>query len=185
MSEYYLAYKRPKVDRHVIWGSPENEQDVWNVFVNFIDDSIQCLPWCEQSLTEESGQISESLRWINSMGFLTINSQPRVNGAPSTDPTFGWGNDDGYVFQKSYLEFFTTPKFMQLLLEAMKNDYPTLSYHAVNLAGQEYSSTPESSVNAVTWGVFPGREIIQPTVVDSSSFLAWKTEAFELWMSQV
>ena len=37
------------------------------------------------------------------------------------------------------------------------------------------------SPNAVTWGVFPGREIIQPTVVESGAFLAWKDEAFELW----
>ncbi len=28
--------------------------------------------------------------------------------------------------------------------------------------------------NAVTWGVFPGKEIIQPTVVDPISFLSWK-----------
>ena len=27
---------------------------------------------------------------------------------------------------------------------------------------------------AVTWGVFPGKEIIQPTVVDPDSFLIWK-----------
>lgn len=28
--------------------------------------------------------------------------------------------------------------------------------------------------NAVTWGIFPGREIVQPTVVDPVSFLYWK-----------
>lgn len=31
-----------------------------------------------------------------------------------------------------------------------------------------------ASVNAVTWGVFPGREIVQPTVVDAASFAIWK-----------
>jgi methylenetetrahydrofolate reductase (NADPH) len=35
-------------------------------------------------------------------------------------------------------------------------------------------------VNVVTWGVFPGREIIQPTVVDAASFSVWKDEAFEV-----
>lgn len=29
-------------------------------------------------------------------------------------------------------------------------------------------------VNAVTWGVFPGKEIVQPTVVDAQSFGIWK-----------
>jgi len=32
--------------------------------------------------------------------------------------------------------------------------------------------------------VFPGKEILQPTVVDSESFLVWKDEAFALWKSQ-
>ena len=36
---------------------------------------------------------------------------------------------------------------------------------------------------AVTWGVFPGKEIMQPTIVDTRSFLIWKDEAFGLWMS--
>jgi methylenetetrahydrofolate reductase (NADPH) len=35
--------------------------------------------------------------------------------------------------------------------------------------------------NAVTWGVFPGKEIIQPTVIEMVSFLAWRDEAFEIW----
>jgi len=39
-------------------------------------------------------------------------------------------------------------------------------------------------VNAVTWGVFPNKEIIQPTIVDVDSFMAWKDEAFALWQSQ-
>ncbi|KAJ9118324.1 hypothetical protein QFC22_004236 [Naganishia vaughanmartiniae] len=34
--------------------------------------------------------------------------------------------------------------------------------------------------NAVTWGVFPGKEIVQPTIVEAVSFIAWKDEAFEL-----
>ncbi|KAF9110296.1 hypothetical protein BGX27_006554 [Mortierella sp. AM989] len=35
--------------------------------------------------------------------------------------------------------------------------------------------------NALTWGVFPGKEIIQPTVIEKVSFLAWRDEAFEIW----
>lgn len=32
--------------------------------------------------------------------------------------------------------------------------------------------------------MFPGREIIQPTVVDPESYLVWKDEAFALWTEQ-
>jgi len=31
---------------------------------------------------------------------------------------------------------------------------------------------------AVTWGVFPGKEIIQPTVVDPIAFTFWKVCCF-------
>lgn len=35
----------------------------------------------------------------------------------------------------------------------------------------------------MTWGVFPGQEIVQPTVAEKGAFLAWKSEAFEIWRS--
>lgn len=36
-------------------------------------------------------------------------------------------------------------------------------------------------MNAVTWAVFPGQEIVQSTIIEEISFLAWKEEAFEIW----
>lgn len=39
---------------------------------------------------------------------------------------------------------------------------------------QVRSNVGQSSVNAVTWGVFPGKEVVQPTVVDPHSFSVWK-----------
>ncbi len=41
-----------------------------------------------------------------------------------------------------------------------------------------------ATVNAVTWRVFPGRKVFQPTVVDPMSFMIWKDEAFDLWTSE-
>lgn len=38
-------------------------------------------------------------------------------------------------------------------------------------------------MTAITWGVFPGKEIQQPTVVDPVSFVVWKDEAYALWRS--
>lgn len=35
--------------------------------------------------------------------------------------------------------------------------------------------------NAVTWGLFPGSEVSQPTVIDPEAFFAWKEEAFQIW----
>jgi len=40
-----------------------------------------------------------------------------------------------------------------------------------------------NDINAVTWGVFKGKEIIQPTVVDHNAFLIWKDEIFSQWLN--
>jgi len=48
--------------------------------------------------------------------------------------------------------------------------------------GESHSNT--EGVTAVTWGVFPGKEIVQPTVVDPESFMVWREEAFQLWLSK-
>lgn len=184
LSEYYLAFKRPKVNRKQLWGTPTSEKDVWVVFEGFVEGTVKQLPWCEQALSRESGVIRENLSWINAHGFLTINSQPRVNGLPSTDPAVGWGGEDGFVFQKAYVEFFVSPRLLEKVVAIIAESYPELSFHALSRKGEEFRNTPLHSVTAVTWGVFPGQEIIQPTVVDSDSFAAWKDEAFELWQAQ-
>lgn len=59
------------------------------------------------------------------------------------------------------------------------SETPSITYHCVDKAGNFRSNTVPGP-NAVTWGVFPGAEVIQPTVVDSTAFQAWKDEAYEL-----
>lgn len=57
---------------------------------------IDVLPWNEmESLHTETGTIKDEIVALNKAGFLTINSQPRVNGVPSSDPAVGWGGDHG------------------------------------------------------------------------------------------
>lgn len=85
------------------------------------------------------------------------------------------------MYQKAYLEFFCSSDKLYVLVEKCK-EFPYLTYLAVNKDGSCWvSNVGKSDVNAVTWGVFPGKEIIQPTVVDPASFVVWKDEAFEIW----
>ena len=78
-----------------------------------------------------------------------------------------------YVYQKAYVEFFCSPEnFAQL--EARLRGKKTLTYMAVNSAGDVRSNVAHTDVNAVTWGVFPAKEVVQPTVVDPQSFSVWK-----------
>lgn len=48
--------------------------------------------------------------------------------------------------------------------------------------GKNITNAPELQPNAVTWGIFPGREIIQPTVVDPISFMFWKVSGCVPWL---
>ena len=61
---------------------------------------MKSLPWNDDEIAGETGLITQQLAHVNHNGVLTINSQPAVNGAPSTDPVHGWGNAGGYVYQK-------------------------------------------------------------------------------------
>jgi methylenetetrahydrofolate reductase (NADPH) len=84
------------------------------------------------------------------------------------------------VFQKAYLEFFVAPEQLDSLIRKISSN-PEITYFAVNNHGDLRTNTQSDTPNAVTWGVFPGKEILQPTIVESTAFMAWKDEAFELW----
>mmetsp|Transcript_13554 Transcript_13554/g.19441 ORF Transcript_13554/g.19441 Transcript_13554/m.19441 type:complete len:609 (+) Transcript_13554:143-1969(+) len=165
-------------------GSPPLQLcDIYEVFARYIEGKIPNLPWCESSLQPESFTIQAELAELNRKGFLTINSQPAVNGVPSDNPQFGWGGPNGFVYQKAYCECFVSPENAQKLVQMVTNN-PSMNLYAVNASGEDFKSgVNEGGVTAVTWGVFPNREILQPTIFDPSAFLVWAEEAFSLWTS--
>uniref|UniRef100_A0A7C8ZCD1 Methylenetetrahydrofolate reductase n=1 Tax=Opuntia streptacantha TaxID=393608 RepID=A0A7C8ZCD1_OPUST len=165
------------------WVVPlKSVEDVHELFKNYCLGKLKSNPWSElDGLQPETTIINEHLGNINMKGFLTINSQPAVNGERSDSPTVGWGGPGGYVYQKAYVEFFCSKDKLNALVEKCKA-FTSITYMAVNKGGDDgISNVGNSDVNAVTWGVFPAKEIIQPTVVDPASFMVWKDEAFEIW----
>lgn len=54
-------------------------------------------------------------------------------------------------------------------------------FESSDVSGAANTSTGEASTNAVTWGVFPGKEIVTPTIIEEVSFRAWSEEAFGIW----
>ena len=56
-----------------------------------------------------------------------------------------------------------------------------ITYQAISASGEQLKNVGNTDVNAVTWGVFKGKEIVQPTVVDHQAFEIWKDEAFKAW----
>ncbi len=85
------------------------------------------------------------------------------------------------MYQKAYLELLVSPDLINELIERIEQN-PELTYYAVTKSGVLKTNAPGDGPNAVTWGVFPGKEIVQPTIVETISFLAWKDEAFRLGM---
>lgn len=59
-------------------------------FKKFCLGKLKSSPWSElDGLQPETGIINELLGKINTKGFLTINSQPAVNGERSDSPAVG------------------------------------------------------------------------------------------------
>ena len=161
------------------WGEPTSVQDVADLFVRYLNQELDSLPWSESPLSNEADSIKDDLVALNKRGILTINSQPAVDGIKSSHPVHGWGPPNGYVYQKAYLEMLIHPNLLDQVLARVERR-PQLTYYAVSKNGELQTNAPSDGPNAVTWGVFPGKEIVQPTIVESVSFLAWRDEAFRL-----
>eukprot|EP00923_Selenidium_pygospionis_P016113 GHVN01028228.1.p1 GENE.GHVN01028228.1~~GHVN01028228.1.p1 ORF type:complete len:316 (+),score=43.07 GHVN01028228.1:1011-1958(+) len=191
--------------RREMWmSSLTSLDDVAKVFIAYIKGgATKRLPWCPDRIGDETNVIKRQLVKMNMLGLLTVNSQPRVNAALSSDPIFGWGPKGGFCYQKAYAEFFCDHTTLSLLMD-VASMHKEWTLCAINSAGKVFCSPPKptvecidgkkqrkgsntssrssgSSTNAVTWGVFPNLEVKQPTVVDEESFLTWAAEAFELW----
>lgn len=74
---------------------------------------------------------------------------------------------------QAYLEFFVSPIQLATLISRISRD-PNITYYAINNKGDLRTNNNSDGPNAVTWGVFPGKEVIQPTIVEAVSFMAWK-----------
>jgi methylenetetrahydrofolate reductase (NADPH) len=180
---HFVATKIAPGNRREMWGAaPSAKEEIRQVFVKYVRGEISSLPWCDSALHLETSIIQDRLAAINEAGFLTINSQPRVNAAPSDDPLYGWGGRGGRVYQKAYVECFVSPENMKKIIDNADKKR-SIQYHAVDFSGNSYSNSGRTAT-AVTWGVFPNKEVQQPTIVDYNSFVVWKDEAFALWLTQ-
>lgn len=165
-----------------LWGHPTSRDDITALFISHLNGELLAIPWSEEGLSEETNTIKSQLLALNQKGWWTVASQPAINGIASTDPTFGWGPKNGSVFQKAFVELFVSKADFPALLEKLRK-VESAHYFAANATGEFYSSDgeDEKSTNAVTWGVFPGKEIVTPTIIEEVSFRAWAEEAFGIW----
>jgi methylenetetrahydrofolate reductase (NADPH) len=163
-----------------LWGYPTTTSNITDLFIQHMKGTLAALPWSEEGLNEETGTIREQLLALNRQGWWTVASQPAVNGIRSSDPIFGWGPRNGFVFQKAFVELFLPSSPWAKLREILLAN-EDITFLAMNAAGDFEMSDQQSGTNAVTWGAFPGKGIITPTIIEEVSFRAWCEEAFETW----
>lgn len=173
-----------------LWGHPSTVSDINDMFVNHVTGKLNAIPWSEEELMPESSAITAHLKDLNAKGWWSVASQPAINSASSRDSTFGWGPPNGFVFQKAFVEFFLpAADWESLKAKLLSADvHERVCFYAANAAGEFVTSditggarTEGASTNAVTWGVFPGKEIVTPTIIEEVSFKAWSEEAFGIW----
>ena len=179
LDAYGIGLKGTNETNVKLWGTPTKLLDICNLFVEFLQGKLGRLPWSEGGIAAEADSIKPELLKLNKQGLLTINSQPAIDGVTSSHPVHGWGPPGGYVYQKAYLELLVFPSVIDKVIERIGQN-KDLTFYAVNKAGVLRTNTTDEGPNAVTWGIFPNREIVQPTIVETVSFLAWKDEAFRL-----
>lgn len=169
-----------------LWGSPESTLDLARVFIDYLSNKIPQLPWVDTPLDIETTMIQEQLFELNLRGWFSTASQPATNACPSSDKIFGWGPTNGIVYQKSFIELFI-PKddWDTRIYPTLKPqfDNKTITYYMGDNKGNITTNLSNNHCKtAVTWGVFPLKEILQPTLIDLDSFKAWNEEAFLLWL---
>nr|GAT49400.1 predicted protein [Mycena chlorophos] len=161
-------------------GHPQTHADLTAIFLDYLHSRIPITPFSPTPLSPESLSIMPHLERLTKAGWWTVGSQPAVDGARSDDPVVGWGPRAGYVFQKGFVEFFCTEAEVDRI-EQKALDVGWVHWFAGNKKGECRGNVPEGGRNAVTWGVFPGQEIVQTTIIERESFLTWKEEAFSIW----
>lgn len=164
-----------------LWSSPTSNDDITQIFHRYLHGSLAALPWSEDPPSPETATILPHLTALVAKGWWTMASQPAVNGLSSAHPVFGWGpKRGGFVYQKPFVEFFLPSRDWASLKDKLEARADEFTFFAGNAAGR-FESSDEWAVNPVTWGVFKGKEIVTPTIVEAVSFREWQDEAFGIW----
>lgn len=167
------------------WGRPMHAKDISTLFSKYLDGSLPVLPWCDEPLYQETSSITPFLsKLIATKGWWTVGSQPAVDGVRSDDATYGFGPKGGYIYQKSFVEFWATREDVVRLAQRVNQLEEEQGCRDVTFYASAHPKYEKSAgwltnmdkgdANAVTWGVFAGKEVVTPTLIEEVSFKAWR-----------
>eukprot|EP00762_Andalucia_godoyi_P007340 ANDGO_01551.mRNA.1 putative methylenetetrahydrofolate reductase len=140
--------------------------DVASMIESFLCNALAQLPWSPLPLSGETALIVDRLISLNRKFCFTLSSQPAVNGASSRDAVFGWGAEGGHVYQKAYVQLFCPQTMASMLKSRFQASGQRFMYHFLYSKDSVHETNTPDDKNALTWGVWPGREIVQSTWVD-------------------
>lgn len=114
-----------------LWNHPTTPADISALFTAYVGGDLPAIPWSEDPLAAETVTIQKHLIGLNQSDRWTVGSQPAVDSVQSGDEVFGWGPKGGYIFQKAFVEFFTSEGEWKKLLNKIK-DNNSISFYAGN-----------------------------------------------------
>ena len=172
------------------WGTPVQHSDISEIFVRYLQRSLSAIPWSEEPLRSETNSILPHLIALNlQKNWWTVGSQPAVDGCPSEDDIHGFGPEGGYVYQKAFVEFFgdyedvlwIQRKALDVERSSKRRKVTFYAANAETESGKALvTNMQKGDGNAVTWGIFPGKEIVTTTLIEEMSFIAWKVSCLQL-----
>jgi len=178
---YGVSLKTSALKALQTWGRPTSAKDISAIFASYLQNEIDSLPWSDMPLMDETSAIvPHLLRLTKEKDWWTVGSQPVVDGASSEDPIYGFGPKGGYVYQKAFVEFWAEEEAVKALAKKMEDrkaekGVRELTFYAAGKGeGQWLTNMEKGDANAVTWGIFPGKEIITTTLIEEISFKSWK-----------
>ena len=114
---YGIGLKCSTEEAREWWGFPCSIMEIRNLFAKYVLGEVKYLPWSDSPISAEITSIRRNLVELNVQGFLTINSQPAVNGEKSSHPVHGWGPNEWLRLSKSVSGVFLSAHALDPLLD--------------------------------------------------------------------
>lgn len=175
-----VSLKLTPAEALAAWGRPNSISDISKLFAKYLNDQLRTLPWSDMPLMAETESIVPFLlRMTQEKDWWTVGSQPAVDGIRSDDPALGFGPKGGYIYQKAFVEYWASAKDVETLEKKIQNqEGRDVTFYAASTKGDKEggwkTNMEKGEANAVTWGCFPGKEIVTTTLIEEISFKAWK-----------
>ena len=125
------------------WGRPKTEEDISSIFLRYLHSKLATTPFSPEPLSPESLMIIRHLERLTKKGWWTVGSQPAIDGVSSSDDVVGWGPKGGYVYQKSFVEFFVEKEDVDRIEKKVREKgHGWVDYFAANVTVRKASDTP-------------------------------------------